>query len=123
MSQNEIKSYLQNVTKLMRKELPSTDLLTPKRCFSVEEFVLTYGMPFKKTVPTLAGAMGDCYKNATKLAQEKNWRYVEGYAITEGLPIPLLYAWCLDENGNVSDPTWADGVTYYGIIFSMSYQV
>lgn len=80
------------------------------------------------------GKMGECFKNAQLLATLKNLRYCEGYAIKEGIPIPLLHAWCLDKDGYVTDPTWQPtlrqikkGATsrraYYGMVIDLDYVV
>ena len=62
------------------------------------------------------GEMKQCYRNAFLLALEKDWDYVEGYATTTELGIPLMHAWCLDSEGRVVDPTWSDGDAYVGVV-------
>jgi hypothetical protein len=55
-----------------------------------------------------------CFDNAYRLAVKSRGRlrYVEGYAA--GI-IPVEHAWCIDANDRVVDPTWSDGVVYFGI--------
>ena len=60
--------------------------------------------------------MGECYQNAWYLAEERGWEYVEGYATTTELGIPLMHAWCINEDGDVVDPTWSDGENYVGVV-------
>ena len=62
------------------------------------------------------GEMKACYRNAFLLALDQDWDYVEGYATTTELGIPLMHAWCLDAEGRVVDPTWVDGDAYVGVI-------
>ena len=47
--------------------------------------------------------------------------YVEGYAIGIGSSIGILHAWCVDQDGNVFDPTWKTGEAYFGIPFKAEY--
>lgn len=53
------------------------------------------------------GTLGECYRNAANLAL---WRgdlhYVEGVALSGGLPLPIGHAWVEDDDGNVIDNTW-----------------
>jgi hypothetical protein len=48
------------------------------------------------------------------LAQDNDLIYVEGFAV--GV-FPTLHGWCVDDAGNVIDPTWPDGrgKEYYGV--------
>lgn len=64
------------------------------------------------------GRMGQCYGNAGKLVM---WRsdlfYCEGYAVSNGLPIPLPHGWACTKDGTLIDPTWKDGREYFGVVF------
>ena len=62
------------------------------------------------------GELGDCYYNAWTLAEARNWEYAEGYATTTELGVPLMHAWCIDDEGRVVDPTWSDGANYTGVV-------
>lgn len=65
-----------------------------------------------------------CFENAFRVAsRRKNLRYVEGVAM--GVIIPVHHAWCVDEDGNVIDPTWAStqtdvGEAYFGVTFPVT---
>lgn len=61
-----------------------------------------------------AGADGECFENAARLAAETGLRYFEGLAVCARNPEALHHAWCVDEDGEVVDPTWTDGVVYLG---------
>jgi hypothetical protein len=40
--------------------------------------------------------------------------YVEGYAFSS---IPINHAWLITSDGQVVDPTWEEGSSYFGISF------
>jgi hypothetical protein len=63
------------------------------------------------------GPMRQCYENAGTLCIEnRNLTYVEGYALSPGLP-PIHHAWCVDADGCVIDNTFQDSdrVQYFGV--------
>lgn len=88
---------------------------------SLEGLVLAHGREFHGTaLPDGAalGALGECYINAWQLAtMVDNLAYVEGYAMSPEVPVPLLHAWCADEAGRAVDPTWPSAArcAYVGI--------
>lgn len=67
------------------------------------------------------GQPNRCYPQARALAlaQPERFTYVEGYAFHQ-VPVPIHHAWCVDEYGNVADPTWvyAEQALYCGIAFA-----
>lgn len=74
-----------------------------------------------------SGAPKMCFANAQKLSYQKNLIYCEGYAV--GV-IPVLHGWCVDESGNVIDPTWTGkgqrpeiGTEYFGVAITKGYVV
>lgn len=66
------------------------------------------------------GEMRQCYANALHLSLERGWLYCEGWA--QSL-MGLEHAWCIDDDGNVVDPTWDDtvGGAYIGVPMAASF--
>lgn len=66
--------------------------------------------------------MGAGYANADRRADSCSEVYVEGLATPAFLEIlPLEHAWCAA--GNVAvDPTWPDGVSYFGVPLTDDYR-
>jgi hypothetical protein len=64
----------------------------------------------------------ECFKNATDLATDRRGlTYVEGLAVSCVMPILIHHAWCIDEAGNVVDPTWdePENCLYMGVEFDL----
>lgn len=62
-----------------------------------------------------------CYLNAWNLKEShKGYRYCEGYMLLEGIPIPILHAWCINEADEVVDTSIEmDAIAaYYGVEFN-----
>lgn len=88
-----------------------------------ESFVLRHGQPFSAGVrPSYIKQrpQKECFKNSLELALETGLTYVEGYTFRI---IPILHAWCIDEDGTVLDPTLRDQeqLEYFGIPFNTDY--
>ena len=83
---------------------------------NIADFLLKEGKPMLGLSKTLKGHYGKgfCYRTAFEIASSYGYGYVEGYALCEGL-IPLEHAWNVDNEGNVIDGSWEDGVAYYGV--------
>lgn len=62
------------------------------------------------------GPMKECFANAAMLAHRHGLPYVEGHCLSR-IGIPILHAFCLDEEGRVVDPTWRDPADclYHGV--------
>lgn len=59
-----------------------------------------------------------CFENAALRAlRDETLSYVEGYACTEVLPLPIHHAWLVDPQGRVLDPTWESLGSYLGLVF------
>lgn len=74
----------------------------------------------------LRGPVGGCYKNVTDVVlgfdghtPEPGLTYVEGYALSAQIPLPIHHAWAVDGDGNVLELTWPEpGAEYLGIPMS-----
>ncbi len=90
------------------------------------KFVLKYGRSF---IPTdlpkeyRHGEMGNCYKNSALMSFKHKLTYVEGFATVLENDFPTLHAWCIDDDGNVLDRTWAytGKNSYFGVPIKDSY--
>lgn len=65
-----------------------------------------------------------CYDNAGTMALEEGWAYCEGFAMQPGL-FPMHHAWCLNDAGEVIDPTWphSRGNEYFGVALDEAFIV
>jgi len=90
---------------------------------STEDFIHQNGKKFDYVMPGVKkGKMGQCYKNAYHLMDiTPGLTYVEGYAVSGDLPLPLMHAWCVDKNGVVYDSTWDNGKSYLGVQFKREF--
>lgn len=88
-------------------------------------FLIKYGLEFKviaDDLPFSRGEMKRCYANSAERAwANRDFYYVEGLACIEDYPVPLEHAWLVDRDGKVFDPTWEDGVSYFGVPFRASF--
>jgi hypothetical protein len=114
----QFKGYLQNLAAVMKKGPGRTDW----KYRGFEELVLECGRvmepkPLPKNIKQ--GQPRVCYANCQRLIlKNRSLTYVEGYAMAQGVSIPLQHAWLLDTDGYVIDPTWEpSGCCYLGIAF------
>ena len=54
----------------------------------------------------------ECYKNAWECDVMGKYRYFEGYAVSQNIPLALHHAWLVDKKGTVIDPTLILDVSY-----------
>ena len=89
----------------------------------MEDFVLQNGRKFEYVMSNVRkGRMKECFRNAYRLASSNpDLTYVEGFAVSGNLPLPLFHAWCVDKNGVVYDPTWENGKSYFGVPFGQKF--
>jgi len=113
----DIENYMKAVCKMRDDHIGRPDNWSYS---CVEDWVLKNGRhwtpaPLPKDVELMT--IKECFKNAALLALERpDLTYVEGFA-TIGL-VPVLHAWCVDDEGRVIDPTWPEGgIEYYGVPF------
>lgn len=86
------------------------------------EFLAKHAKPFTLITVPLSGTypLGRCYKNAALCAGPVK-TYCEGYAVAKNLTIPLSHAWLSADGVEAIDPTWEDGVEYFGVGFSQDF--
>lgn len=94
--------------------------------FGSEALVLQEGRRFyPRPLPAETKKMKgrECYKNALLYASKNNLLYCEGFAYARetGAALEIPHAWVVDKNGYVIDPTWGEGLAYFGIAFSLDY--
>ncbi len=106
---SDLKTFLFQVDELMTNVRKSGWLY-----HSYEGFIMWEGTPRIDVRVDVSGRVKECYKNAYMAAIENDWSYVEGYAMSEILPV--MHAWCLDNEGQVVETTWETaGTEYYGV--------
>lgn len=113
-----VRQYLEMFTELAKRNKRTG--INGYRC--MEEFVLRNGRQMDPSpLPSgiKRGPMKQCYQNAGRIALSRlEFTYVEGYAISI---IPVLHGWLIDSEGRVVDPTWKDGLEYFGVPISTRY--
>lgn len=107
-SENISQQYIGGLCSTMREVPLSFEVLHQKG----------QAFPLKTRNRVVLGPMGQCFYNAWELAENMGLHYVEGYAVSGDMPIPLEHAWCVNDAGRVFDPTWADGHHYFGMAFN-----
>ena len=65
------------------------------------------------------GEQGMCFTNCARAAADSGLLYVEGYAVSLRLLIPIHHAWLLGPDGRAVDLTWKDPAmcAYVGVAF------
>lgn len=118
---NDLKNYVSMVTTHMQQNKRPEGW----RFTGPHEVVLQYGKffdPAERPKGVKKGKDKLCFMNAAHLADDPDYTYVEGFAIPDGVPIPMHHAWCVDKDGNVVDNTWKKpGKAYFGIPFTNGY--
>lgn len=114
----ELKQYLQDRVTLLKEIRPNQGW----KYLGFEELLLDCGTVMQaQSMPKdiKRGLPRSCYYNSQKLAfKQNNFTYVEGYAVAEGVSIPLVHAWLMTPDGYAIDPTWdTPGIAYLGIPF------
>lgn len=93
-------------------------------------YVLANGVDFRPCATPAdwiveRGKAGNCFKNALLLVLRHlgELRYAEGYAAYsaggENRVCPGLHAWAVTRDGQAVDPTWPNGVEYFGVAFAL----
>lgn len=114
-AQHDLHQHLE-LLRHMRQSLPKP----PGFAYTcIEDFLLDRGRDLDpSTAIVTPGTPKQCYWNARRAANRKGWTYYEGYAISI---IPMLHAWCLDEQGRLRELTWREvGDAYFGVPIPLS---
>ena len=122
-----IQQFLKAELKLMRKARCANCL---NGWYTTGHFVLKNGKQWQSGHPLPDDVKPmkakECFKNAAEMAIDSSrFIYCEGYGLSI---IPVMHAWCLDKDGNVIDPTWANfafekGREYFGIAINTKYLI
>jgi len=110
---DRLKSFLDKQAQLMRQIHPQPDW----KYGGFEELILDRGIEMEHA-PLLEdidrGMPKSCYHNCFQLLKDNlDLTYCEGYALYSELPLPLIHAWLVDEDGKVIDLTWDEPDTVY----------
>ena len=120
---DRLKSFLGKQAELMRKIHPHPDW----KYGGFEELVLDCGveMSFASLPENIeTGLPKNCYYNCLQILDEHpELIYCEGYALADGLVLPVPHAWLINSKGEVIDPTWNDRSTYIGVSFDTDWLV
>lgn len=101
-------------------------------CHTFQQFVYFHGREFKphpepRRYFRKFGGVGQCFYNALKLVKKfpNDLTYVEGFAASlfngQTRPHLGLHAWAVTGSGEAVDPTWIDGVEFFGVPFDLNY--
>lgn len=115
---DELRQYLRMNSELMKRTYPESDLTYD----GTSDFVLQHGSEMEAAPWSerfRKGQAKQCYSNSLTLSAQTGYRYVEGYVVPEGISMPVLHAWNLNEDGRVIDVTLrTNGLAYLGVVFS-----
>lgn len=91
-------------------------------CKAVHSLLLKHGRAWyigKGTFTGRRASRKQCYMNAYALADNnQNLIYTEGWCWSR---FYLAHAWCIDQDGQVIDPTLREATGYYGIPFKWDF--
>jgi len=117
---NQIQTHLEQIVAIY-KNFQNPEI----KYFGVADLILHYGKQYTNIINhNKYGPKKQCYYNSFKLATTCDLIYCEGFAINKAVNyFPFEHAWCIDHEDNVIDPTWDDGIDYFGIAFSTNFVV
>ena len=90
----------------LRLSLGENTVFKPEH--TAQALVLQHGQEFKGVSRPdwcVRGTPKECFKNALHLSMETGLVYVEGFVFRF---LPIMHAWCIDDDGTVIDPTIDD---------------
>lgn len=112
---NQVTSHLENIAEICDKHT---------RGGNMWRFILDNGFTFNASaLPNEYEhrTQKECFKNCTHLMiEDSSLIYCEGFAHNI---IPVHHAWCVDQDGNVVDPTWKEpeNCIYHGVPFKYDF--
>jgi hypothetical protein len=130
MKSDQLREMLRNQAQALHKLHEMHERLKRRddHYLSMEDFVAQEGIAFdhfsERQYKT--GQVKQCFRNSRNLVARSRGRlrYVEGFALTERIPIPVMHAWAIDETDGVVDVTWSHpivggGCAYVGVVFTL----
>jgi len=109
-----------NIKSLIEKEISSWAQVGHHAM--LQRFILEQGREFvagPRSVKKMK--MKECFRNATQVAlSSSEFTYVEGYVLSEDIPILIHHAWLTKDGETAMDPTLdAEGHFYYGVMIPL----
>ena len=118
-----LKTFLRKHAELIKKIYPHPEW----KYNSYEELILKCGrqMNFAPLPEGIEpGLPKGCYYNCLQLlAEHPELIYCEGYALADGLVLPVPHAWLINSVEEVIDPTWDTNGAYIGIPFNTDWVI
>ncbi len=113
---------MENILEKTLKDLFGFESKFESRVPRITGLILEYGKSHvTKGISTGGHAQMEeknCFANSLLKSLSKNWQYCQGYAMREGLGLPIEHAWCWDGE-KIIDLTWRgseeETFYYYGI--------
>ena len=118
-----LKTFLRKQTQFIKKIHPQPDW----KYNSFEELILDCGKemsfaPLPKNIEL--GLPKGCYYNCLQVLDEHpELIYCEGYALADGLVLPVPHAWLINSVEEVIDPTWNTDGAYIGVPFNTDWLI
>lgn len=110
------------LTKTLKKLTSVLEKHHNPEIYSLYEYILKFGTNYTpQPRPPQFSKMTDkmCFHNAQYIAKKYGLTYVEGFALTHGLPV--FHAWCI-QGKKVIEVTWnTPGTFYRGVPFHIDF--
>lgn len=118
-----LKNFLEKQAELIKKIYPHPEW----KYNGFEELILDCGkeMSFAPLPENIErGLPKGCYYNCLQILNEyPELIYCEGYALAEGLVLPVPHAWLINSEGKVIEPTWDTKGCYIGVSFNTDWLI
>ncbi len=115
-----LREYLSQMAIFMRSFRPPGS-----KYVGMEDFVLHEGramQPPAVNPKVRKRTAKECFRNSTNyVIEHRDHKYVEGYILSDDLPVTIHHAWTLHPEGHVIDPTlgWRPDTAYFGVEFEL----